>query len=113
MPSGKSVHRTLIPHPDAGVRCLLPPPRTLVPPPELNLKVEGLDDNFLVFTVENIPHDGQVFHLRQSTDGVTFEPLFPPFHIWDSNPQPYAIPVDPTASPTLLLQIYEGASPDP
>lgn len=79
-------------------------------PLPLSFTVERLTGNTLNITI-NRTLAGETFHLRQSTNGVTFEPLSPALDITDSTPQPIPITVDFVAHPTLLLQVYEGTSP--
>ena len=55
----------------------------------------------LSISANNIPA-GNDFHLRRSTDGVTFTPLSPAFDFSSTTPQPFMVPVNTGVDPTLL-----------
>jgi len=85
----------------------------LVPDPlPLALRVVGLTSDTLTLAVENILI-GQTFHLRQSTDLTSFEPLSPPINITATTPQPMTITVDPTTLSPLFFTVYAGPSTGP
>ena len=81
-------------------------------PDQLGLKIESFDGVNLLLTIDSIP-SGQTFHLRQSSDGENFDPVTPPLNISDATPQPVSLTVDRAVHPTLLFQVYGGASPTP
>lgn len=84
--------------------------KALTPQQPLKFSIEGLVGNNLRLVVENVP-SGQTVHLRKSSDGQTFVPLSPAVNITASTSQPIDIPANLAADSTMLLQVYEGASP--
>ena len=54
---------------------------------------------------------GEIYHLRSSSDGQTFAPLAPGVEITDLTTFPLEIPVNVGNDGTLLLQLFDGASP--
>jgi len=66
------------------------------------------DTNELIVRVNNIP-EGQDFHLRSSTDLVTFSAFSPGFSFDSTTTQPFVI--DSAGAPKLFLRVFDGVSP--
>jgi hypothetical protein len=74
--------------------------------PSVELAVLGFNGGNLIVIAGNLPL-GRTFHLRSSTDGETFAPLGSPIDFDSNTTQPFAIP---GTDPTMLIQVFEGAS---